>query len=97
MSNTKYTEDDLRQDLSLKKEYEFGFTTDIEYEDFPIGLNEDIVREISKRKNEPDWMMEWRLEAFREWQKMEEPKWANVHYKKPEFQNIAYYAAPKKK
>lgn len=97
MSNTKYTEDDLRQDLSAKKEYEFGFTTDIEYEDFPIGLNEDIIREISKRKNEPDWMMEWRLEAFREWQKMEEPEWANVQYKKPDFQNISYYAAPKNK
>jgi len=97
MSNTKYTEDDLRQDLSSKKEYEFGFTTDVEYEDFPIGLNEEIVREISKRKNEPEWMTDWRLEAFRHWEKMEEPEWANVHYKKPKFQDIAYYAAPKKK
>jgi Fe-S cluster assembly protein SufB len=97
MSNTKYTEDDLRQDLSTKKEYEFGFTTDVEYEDFPKGLNEDIVREISKRKNEPEWMTEWRLEAFREWLKMEEPEWANVHYDKPNFQDITYYAAPKKK
>ncbi|MFV0303974.1 MAG: Fe-S cluster assembly protein SufB [Moheibacter sp.] len=97
MSNTKYTEDDLREDLSSKKEYEFGWTTDVEYEEFPIGLNEDIVREISKRKNEPKWMTEWRLEAFREWQKMEEPDWANVQYEKPKFQDIAYYAAPKKK
>ncbi len=96
MSN-KYTEDDLRQDLSSRKEYEFGFTTDVEYEDFPIGLNEDIVREISKRKNEPEWMMNWRLEAFREWQKMTEPDWANVHYQKPSFDDITYYAAPKKK
>lgn len=97
MNNTKYTEDDLREDLSAQKEYEFGFTTDIEYEEFPIGLNEDIVREISKRKNEPQWMMEWRLEAFREWLKMEEPEWANIHYEKPDFQSIAYYAAPVQK
>jgi len=97
MSNTKYTEDDLRQDLSSRKEYEFGFTTDVEYEEFPVGLNEDIIREISKRKNEPEWMTEWRLEAFRHWEKMEEPDWANVHYEKPRFQEITYYAAPKKK
>ncbi|MFA7688244.1 MAG: Fe-S cluster assembly protein SufB [Moheibacter sp.] len=97
MSNTKYTEDDLRQDLSTRKEYEFGFTTDVEYEDFPIGLNEEIIREISHRKDEPDWMTDWRLEAYREWQKMVEPEWANIHYEKPKFQDITYYAAPKKK
>lgn len=97
MSNTKYTEDDLRQDLSSRKEYEFGFTTDVEYEEFPVGLNENIIREISKRKEEPEWMTEWRLEAFSEWQKMTEPEWANVHYEKPNFQDITYYAAPKKK
>src|SRR5690606_32320068 len=97
MSNTKYTEDDLRQDLSNRKEYEFGFTTDVEYEEFPVGLNEEIVRKISKRKNEPEWMTEWRLDAFRHWQKMTEPEWANVHYEKPEFGEITYYAATKKK
>lgn len=97
MSNTKYTEDDLRQDLSSRKEYEFGFTTDVEYEEFPVGLNEEIVQEISKRKEEPEWMTEWRLEAFRHWQKMEEPEWANVHYEKPKFEEITYYAAPKRK
>lgn len=97
MSNTKYTEDDLRQDLSSKKEYEFGFTTDVEYEEFPKGLNEDIIREISRRKEEPSWMTEWRLEAYREWLKMEEPEWANVNYEKPNFQDVTYYAAPKKK
>ncbi len=97
MSNTKYTEDDLRQDLSSRKEYEFGFTTDVEYEDFPVGLNEQIIREISKRKNEPEWMTDWRLEAFRIWEGMTEPEWANVHYEKPKFQDITYYAAPKKK
>ncbi|MDO5654542.1 MAG: Fe-S cluster assembly protein SufB [Flavobacteriaceae bacterium] len=94
---SKYTEDDLREDLASNKEYEFGWTTDIEYEDFPTGLNEEIVKMISEKKNEPEWMTEWRLEAFRIWQKMEEPTWANIKYEKPDFQAIKYYAAPKKK
>lgn len=94
---SKYTEDDLREELESGKEYEFGWTTELEYEDFPKGLNETIVRAISKKKNEPDWMTEWRLEAFRIWQNMEEPEWANVKYDKPDFQAIQYYAAPKKK
>jgi len=91
----KYTEDDLKVDLQ-NKEYEQGFYTDIEYEDFPIGLNEEIVRAISLKKNEPEWMTDWRLKAYRIWEKMTEPTWANVHYKQPDFQNIKYYAAPKK-
>jgi len=82
---SKYTEDDLRVDLENQK-YEFGFETDIEYEDFPTGLNEDIVRMISAKKNEPEWMTEWRLESYRIWLKMEEPTWANVQYEKPDFQ-----------
>ena len=94
---SKYTEDDLREELSSNKEYEFGFTTDIEYEDFPTGLNEEIIRMISKRKNEPEWMTEWRLKSFRIWEKMEEPDWANVTYEKPDFNAIKYFAAPKKK
>ena len=89
----KYTEDDLREDLKTK-EYEAGFYTDIEYDDFPTGLNEDIVRAISAKKEEPEWMTEWRLESFRIWQKMTEPDWANVKYEKPDFQAIKYYAAP---
>ncbi|MDD3458865.1 MAG: Fe-S cluster assembly protein SufB, partial [Weeksellaceae bacterium] len=96
MSKNKYTEDDLRQDLASNKEYEFGFTTDIEYEDFPKGINEEIVRMISEKKNEPEWMTEWRLEAFRIWKEMDkEPEWANISYEKPNFQDITYYAAPK--
>ncbi len=90
----KYTEDDLKKELETK-EYEYGFYTDIESDTFPKGLNEDIVRAISKKKNEPQWMTDWRLEAFRIWQEMEEPEWANVTYKKPDFQNISYYSAPK--
>ncbi|QMU64395.1 MAG: Fe-S cluster assembly protein SufB [Flavobacteriaceae bacterium] len=92
----KYTEEDLREELKTK-EYEYGFYTDIESETFPKGLNEAIVRAISEKKNEPEWMTEWRLEAFRIWSEMEEPDWANVQYKKPDFQDIAYYSAPKKK
>ena len=93
---SKYTEDDLKIELE-NKEYEYGFYTDIESETFPAGLNEDIVRAISKKKNEPEWMTEWRLEAFRIWNEMEEPEWANVKYEKPDFQSVSYYSAPKKK
>ncbi|MAM19579.1 MAG: Fe-S cluster assembly protein SufB [Gramella sp.] len=91
-----YTEDDLKKELE-SKEYEYGFYTDIESDTLPVGLNEDIVRAISKKKEEPEWMTEWRLEAFRYWKEMVEPDWANVHYKKPDFQNISYYSAPNKK
>ena len=90
----KYTEDDLKEDLQTK-EYEYGFYTDIESETFPIGLNEDIVRAISKKKEEPEWMTAFRLESFRIWQDMIEPEWANVRYQKPDFQAISYYSAPK--
>lgn len=93
---SKYTEEDLKKELETK-EYEYGFYTDIESETFPIGLNEDVVRAISQKKEEPEWMTQWRLEAFRIWQSMEEPQWANVKYAKPDFQAISYYSAPKKK
>ena len=92
----KYTEDDLKVELE-NKEYEYGFYTDIESETFPVGLNEDIVRAISKKKEEPEWMTEWRLESFRIWKEMTEPDWANVTYEKPDFQAISYYSAPKSK
>ena len=91
---SKYTEDDLREELKTK-EYEYGFYTDIESETFAKGLSEEVVIAISKKKNEPEWMTEWRLEAFRVWKQMEEPEWANVNYEKPDFQAIAYYSAPK--
>ena len=92
----KFTENDLKKDLETK-EYEYGFYTDIESETFPIGLNEDIVKAISKKKNEPQWMTQWRLEAFMHWKSMKEPDWANVNYKKPDFQDISYYSAPNSK
>jgi Fe-S cluster assembly protein SufB len=91
----KYTEDDLKKELETQ-EYEYGFYTDIESDTFPKGLNEDIVRAISQKKNEPQWMTDWRLDAFRIWQEMKEPEWANVRYEKPDFQAISYYSAPKK-
>ena len=91
---SKYTEDDLKIELE-NKEYEYGFYTNLDAETFPIGLNEEIVRAISKKKEEPEWMTDWRIEAFRAWQEMIEPEWANVHYEKPDFQAISYYSAPK--
>ena len=78
-------------------EYKWGWSTDIESDTIPKGLNEDVIRLISHKKNEPDWMCEWRLKAFRHWQTMTEPNWANVRYKEPDFQAISYYSAPKKK
>lgn len=93
---SKYTEDDLELELKTQ-EYKYGFYTDIESDTFPVGLSEDVVRAISKKKNEPEWMTNWRLEAYRVWEQMEEPEWANVHYEKPKFQDIAYYSAPKQK
>ncbi|MHC5309814.1 Fe-S cluster assembly protein SufB [Myroides sp. LJL116] len=93
---SKYTEEDLKKELETK-EYEYGFYTDIESETFPVGLNEDIIRAISKKKEEPEWMTQWRLEAFKVWQGMTEPEWANVNYTKPDFQAISYYSAPMKK
>ena len=91
-----YTEEELKKELETK-EYEYGFYTDIDSDTFPIGLNEDIVRAISKRKEEPEWMTEWRLNAYRSWVEMTEPEWHNVQYTKPDFQAISYYSAPKKK
>ena len=91
-----YTEEELKKELE-QQEYQYGFTTEIESETFPVGLNKDIVRKISEKKNEPKWMTDWRLSAFEAWEKMEEPEWPNVKYKKPQFQEISYYSAPKTK
>lgn len=81
----------------IGEEYKYGFSTDVEYEEFPKGINEDIIRELSARKEEPEWMLEFRLKAFRAWKEMEEPEWFNATYNKPDFENIQYYSAPKKK
>jgi Fe-S cluster assembly protein SufB len=78
-------------------EYKWGFVSEIESDNAPKGLSEDIVRFISQKKNEPEWMLEWRLKAYRHWLTMEEPLWPNVHYPKINFQDIIYYSAPKSK
>lgn len=78
------------------KEYEHGWTVDLEADEAPKGLNEDIVQFISAKKNEPDWMLEWRLKAFAKFQTMTEPDWSNVNYPKMDYQDLIYYSAPKK-
>ena len=91
-----YTEKELKKELD-NKPYEFGFVTDIESDKAPVGLNEDIVKLISSKKKEPQWLLNYRLKAFQIWKTMKEPDWAHVKYTKPDFQNISYYSAPKKK
>ncbi|MEK6838480.1 MAG: Fe-S cluster assembly protein SufB [Candidatus Thermoplasmatota archaeon] len=86
----------IQQELA-RREYSAGFSTDIEMETVPKGLNEDIVRLISQKKKEPEWLLEWRLRAYRHWLTMKEPKWANVTYGPIDYQDIIYYAAPKPK
>lgn len=91
-----YTEDDLAKDLE-KQEYKYGFVSDFNSETIQKGLNEDVIRLISSKKEEPEWMTEKRLDAYRNWLKMVEPEWAHINYKKPDFQDISYYSAPSQK
>src|SRR6476469_4774017 len=79
------------------REYKYGFVTEVDSESIPKGLSEDIVRLISKKKNEPEWLLEWRLKAYRHWLTLQEPTWPNVHYPKINYQDIIYYSAPKPK
>jgi len=78
-----------------EREYKWGFHTDVEADSAPPGLNEDVVRLISAKKGEPDWLLQWRLKALRHWQTMEEPDWSNVHYPPIDYQSLVYYSAPK--
>ena len=84
-------------DAVISQEYEYGFTTDIEQETIPPGLNEDVIRLISSKKNEPEWLLDWRLKAYHKWLKMDEPNWSKLNYPNIDFQAISYYAAPKEK
>src|SRR5213594_202035 len=84
------------QDLA-RREYKYGFITDVEQEIVPRGLSEDVVRLISEKKGEPAWLLDWRLKAYRVWRTMSEPTWGNIKYGPIDYQNIIYYAAPKKK
>ena len=88
------TSTDKIQEL-VDKEYEYGFVTDIEQNTIPKGLDENVVRVISEKKDEPAWLLEWRLKAYRHWLTVTEPTWANVHYPKIDYQDIRYYSAPK--
>ena len=81
----------------VNREYKWGFVTEIEQDVAPPGLNEDTIRLISSKKNEPEWLLEWRLKAYRHWLTIKEPTWHNVHYPPIDYQGISYYAAPKKK
>ena len=79
------------------QEYKWGFVTEIEADTIPKGLSEDVVRMISAKKNEPEFMLEWRLKSYRHWLTMEEPKWSTVRYPAIDYQDIIYYSAPKTK
>jgi Fe-S cluster assembly protein SufB len=89
--------DALKLDPAITGEYKYGFVTDIETDTVPRGLNEGTIRLISEKKNEPSWMLEYRLKAYQTWLSMEEPTWANVRYPKIDFNDIIYFSAPKKK
>jgi len=84
-------------DSNLEKDYEYGFVTDIESETIPPGLDENVIRTISKKKKEPKWLLDWRLKSYRHWLKKKEPKWANIGYPNIDYQAISYFSAPKKK
>lgn len=93
MSNTEINE---IEELA-NQEYKYGFVTEIDSDTFKPGLNEDVIRALSEKKEEPEWMLEWRLKAYRQWLKMVEPQWPNVNYPPVDFQEISYYSAPKQK
>ena len=84
-------------DQAISREYEYGFVTDIEQDIIPPGLNEDVVKVISDKKNEPKWLLDWRLKAFKRWKKMKNPKWSMLNYPDIDYQDISYYSAPKPK
>ncbi|NUM72433.1 MAG: Fe-S cluster assembly protein SufB, partial [Ignavibacteriaceae bacterium] len=93
MSTTEITE--IEQ--LANQEYKYGFVTEIETDTLPKGLNEEVIKAISAKKEEPEWMLEWRLKAYKAWQKLKEPRWPNVKYNEIDYQDISYYSAPKKK
>ena len=97
MSEKKQLSEDILLEEVTSAEYKYGFTTKIESDTIPKGLTERVVRTISAKKNEPDWMLDYRLNAYNAWLKMDEPDWANVEYEKPNYQDVIYYSAPKQK
>jgi len=97
MSEKKKQKEDKLLEEVTSSEYKYGFTTNIESDTIPKGLSEEVVRIISAKKNEPSWMLEYRLNAYKTWLEMKEPDWANVSYKKPNYQDVIYYSAPKQR
>ena len=95
MDKVKETKQKL-SDIS-SSEYKYGFKTEIEEERLPNGLNEDIIKSISKIKNEPKWLLDFRLKSYEKWKKMKEPSWQNLNYPKIDFNEICYYSSPKKR
>ncbi len=97
MSEKKKQKEDKLLEEVTSSEYKYGFTTNIESDTIPKGLSEEVVRIISAKKNEPNWMLEYRLNAYKTWLEMKEPDWANVSYKRPNYQDVIYYSAPKQR
>jgi Fe-S cluster assembly protein SufB len=99
MTNDELRTTDERKTIeqATTGEYAYGFVTDVESDTVPAGLNEDVIRFISSKKGEPDWLLQWRLRAYRHWLTMKEPRWANLRYPTIEYQAIRYFSAPKKK
>ena len=87
---------DILEEIT-EQDYKYGFVSDIDVEEFPKGLSEEIVRKISARKNEPEWLLEFRLKAYRHWTTLKEPQWGHLNFKRPDYQDITYLAIPKKK
>src|SRR5512136_993138 len=90
------TDEKMIEELA-NQEYKYGFVTDIEADAAPMGLNEDTIGLISRKKGEPEWLLQWRLKAYRHWLTMEEPRWSNVKYPPIDYQKIVYYSAPRQK
>jgi len=84
-------------DKTISQDYKYGFETDVKQDTFPPGLDEKVIQKLSNIKNEPEWLLEWRLKAYRHWLKMTEPEWANVNFTPIDYQSISYYSAPRKK
>src|SRR5438034_10444247 len=96
MQETAMSSTEAIQDLTTQQ-YKYGFVTDVEADAVPRGLSEDTIRLISAKKNEPEFMLDWRLKSYRAWLSMKEPTWQNVHYAPIDYQDMVYYSAPKPK
>ena len=94
---TKKEKQDTIISNTLNKKYEYGFVTNIEQDTIPPGLNEEVIKTISNKKNEPKWLLDWRLKAYNRWKKMEEPNWAELNIPKIDYDSISYFSSPKKK